>query len=348
MKTLKLISFAFFILLAVELSAQDKHFSQLSETPVMLNPANTGFFDGYLRTSTNYRNQWAAMGNPYRTMGLSIDGGILKSRKRPAYLGIGLTMFSDKAGAANISNTQIMLNASGVVKVSKKSKLSAGINGGSVMNNADFGALTYASQFNGAEIDPTLPSQEAVSFRKFTYTDIGAGTAFEYYSVKSNDDRDDIISFRLGLAAHHLNRARQEWGVGSSYRLPIKTVLHASARIDVPKRSLAVYPMVVYMYQKPGREITAGALVKYRFRNGTKTTGKKIEKGIAFGAYYRVKDAIIPQVLMDLGHYAIGISYDANISGYKQVTRTIGGFELTLRYNWLSDAMFKKQNEYAY
>jgi hypothetical protein len=47
-------------LLKTELSAQDPHFSQFFASPLTLNPALTGKFDGVLRVAGNYRDQWPA------------------------------------------------------------------------------------------------------------------------------------------------------------------------------------------------------------------------------------------------------------------------------------------------
>lgn len=99
------------------LRAQDIHFSQVYETPLLLSPANAGFFNGYTRAIINYRGQWASMGSPYRTFGLSLDGGLFKSKKNKAFMGMGLTVFRDAAGAARLSKTNALVNVSGLVKV---------------------------------------------------------------------------------------------------------------------------------------------------------------------------------------------------------------------------------------
>ncbi|MGZ3933058.1 MAG: hypothetical protein ACXVP0_17600, partial [Bacteroidia bacterium] len=61
---------------------------------------------------------------------------------------------------------------------------------------------------------------------------------------------------------------------------------------------------------------------------------------------YRVNDAIIPQLLLDMGTYAIGLGYDVNISSYRTASKTFGGVEISLRYNKLADALFTKRSEY--
>ena len=41
--------------------AQDRHFSQFYSSPLTLNPALTGAFDGKYRVGTNYRDQWRGL-----------------------------------------------------------------------------------------------------------------------------------------------------------------------------------------------------------------------------------------------------------------------------------------------
>src|ERR1043165_4580018 len=106
-------SAAMILFFAFGAQSQDVHFSQIYETPLLLSPANTGFFNGYVRAIVNYRNQWASMNKAYQTMGLSLDGGLFKSKKRPAFMGIGFTLFRDQAGVAAITKTSALLHISG-------------------------------------------------------------------------------------------------------------------------------------------------------------------------------------------------------------------------------------------
>ena len=51
--------------------SQDLHFSQYFNSPLLINPANTGFApDADWRAGANYRNQWqGVLTNPYKTFG---------------------------------------------------------------------------------------------------------------------------------------------------------------------------------------------------------------------------------------------------------------------------------------
>ena len=49
-------------------------------------------------------------------------------------------------------------------------------------------------------------------------------------------------------------------------------------------------------------------------------------------AYLRARDAISMQLLFEFHQFAVGASYDLNISGLKPATNTRGGLEITLRF----------------
>src|SRR4051812_12608019 len=171
MKKINYLILSALLLNAAGTRAQDIHFSQIYETPVFLSPANTGFFNGYIRAIANYRNQWASMNNAFQTGAISLDGGLFKSKKRPAFMGLGLTVFNDKAGVAKMQTTTAMVNMSGLVRLGKKSAMSVGLAGGASSSSADFSKLTYESQFNGNSVDPNANSQET-PYRQFTTVDV--------------------------------------------------------------------------------------------------------------------------------------------------------------------------------
>ena len=68
-----------FILILINsfLNAQDIHFSQYYASPMTVNPAYTGMFNGTYRVGANYRNQWASVSVPYKTFAAYADYGLL-------------------------------------------------------------------------------------------------------------------------------------------------------------------------------------------------------------------------------------------------------------------------------
>lgn len=327
--------------------SQDVHFSQIQEAPLWLNPANAGFMNGYFRASVNYRNQWMAMGNAFQTMAISVDASTLKTKKNRAYLGLGLFVFNDRAGVAKMGSTQAQIHINAIIKTSKKSKLGGAVYVGFNQNSANYAALTYGNQYNGKEIDNAIGNGEVVTYTSFLNSDVGAGLNYEFSSATIDMLRDDVFSLKIGGAVHHMNQPVQKFASGSSYRLPMRFVGNVQARIDVKGTKISILPSVIYLKQASATEITIGTHIRYRFKNATKLTGVKSETGLNIGVYYRVSDAIIPQVYLDMGKYAIGVAYDLNVSKFKQVSKMNGGFEICLKFMSLDDALFKRRREHS-
>src|ERR1700744_486444 len=97
MYTRKII-FSILIFCATIAFAQDPHFSQLSQAPLLVNPANAGFFDGYARATVNYRTQRNAGSAPFQTIMASFDANAGLKKSRAAFLGVGGYIYQDKAG----------------------------------------------------------------------------------------------------------------------------------------------------------------------------------------------------------------------------------------------------------
>ncbi len=327
--------------------AQDVHFSQIQECPLWLNPANAGFMNGYFRAVANYRNQWMAMGNAYQTMALSVDASALKTNKGKAYLGLGLFVFNDRAGVAKMGSTQAQLHLNAIIKTGKKSRLGGAVYLGFNQNSANYAALTYGNQYDGKELNKDLGSGEVVTYNSFLNSDVGAGLNYEFSSANIDMLRDDIFSLKIGGAVHHLNQPVQKFSSGSTYKLPMRYVGNVQARIDIKGTKVAILPSVIYLRQATASEITVGTHIRYRFKNPTKVTGVKSETGLNIGVYYRVGDAIIPQINVDMGKYAVGVAYDLNISKYRTVSNYQGGFEIYLKFMTLDDALFKRKREHG-
>src|ERR1043165_526077 len=86
----------FFVTVSI---AQDPNFSQFFASPLTLNPALTGKFDGVYRVAGNYRNQWPTINNAFTTATASVDFGIMKNRLPDVdQFGIGIMGFTDRAG----------------------------------------------------------------------------------------------------------------------------------------------------------------------------------------------------------------------------------------------------------
>ena len=177
--------------------------------------------------------------------------------------------------------------------------------------------------------------------------DAGVGLNYEFTSATIDMVRDDIFSIKIGGAIHHINKPVQRFSSGSNYQLPMRFVGNIQMRYDIKETKLSLLPSVIYLRQGTASEINIGTFLRYRFKNATKITGVFSESGLNIGVYYRVNDAIIPQINLDMGKYAIGVSYDYNLSKYNKVSKGNGGFEIYLKFISLDDALFKRRREHG-
>jgi type IX secretion system PorP/SprF family membrane protein len=322
-------------------SAQDMHFSQFNEAPLLLNPASAGVFDGNMRVSMNYRNQWAAMGSPYKTMGASFDMPLMRDNVKRAYMGAGLSVFQDAAGDAKLGLMQAGLSFSGVLPLDRNNSISGGLLIGFGQRSISGSALQFANQYNSSSgYDPSMPSFESAPSESFTYADIGAGFYYEYSNQRSSIAQNDMFRVNAGLSCFHVNQPVQAF-IGNTDRLYRKFVTHASMHYEFPESKIVIAPGLMVAKQGPAREINIGSRLLYRIKTGTKITGFFSESMIGFGAFYRTKDAILPQIYYELGDFALALAYDVNVSSFKEASGMNGGFEIAVKWANMRGALRK-------
>ena len=99
--------------LVSESKAQDPNFSQFFASPLTLNPALTGKFDGLYRIAGNYRNQWPTFDNAFTTATASFDMSIMRNRLPDIdRMGIGFMGFTDRSGNGVLLNNYASLAVS--------------------------------------------------------------------------------------------------------------------------------------------------------------------------------------------------------------------------------------------
>src|ERR1700722_13239250 len=112
MKQIAVLLLAFLTcLIVLPARAQDPGFSQFFASPLTLNPALTGKFNGVLRVAGNYRNQWPDVNNAFITSTVSIDAPIFKDRL-PANdtWGLGLMAMSDRTASGILTSNYMSIS----------------------------------------------------------------------------------------------------------------------------------------------------------------------------------------------------------------------------------------------
>lgn len=321
---------------------QDLHFAQTIQTPLLINPACTGVFDGWERAIINYRNQWLGSGTQFSSTAVAVDANFGKTRMNDqAHLGLGLMFFNDAAGSGRFGHQQGSVSVSGILPMGGSGHtLSAGVQGGWGQRSVNSNALVFGSQWNGSEYDPTLLSGEGNIGSSFVYMDASAGLYYMYDGGKSTFARNNDFKFQFGISGYHLNAPELKFNTGlSQERLQRKYVAHARVIAEVPGSKWSVDASAVQFVQGGHYETILGGMMRYRFENATKSTGLSHDAFIAFGTYFRVKDALIPSVMIDWRGFQFGMSYDVTVSKLRNAYT--GSLEFSLAYRNLHDALFK-------
>jgi type IX secretion system PorP/SprF family membrane protein len=335
--------YIFCVFWSLTIQGQDIHFSQTAQTPLLINPACAGVFDGWERININHRNQWLGAGTQFMTSSVAADINLGKSDfTDKAHVGIGMLFFNDIGGDSRFGTQSGSLTISGILPVGGGHTLSAGIQGGFGNRKADFTALTFSSQWNGTEYDSDIATGEATGISGYRYMDASAGLNYVYDAGQNSFRRRDNFKFQLGVGGYHLNKPVLQYTTGIGDKLYSKFVIHSSVLKDVAATDWAIEANVVQVFQGPHRETLLGFLTKYRFKDGTKITGHRQDAYFGIGSYFRWKDAISPTVQIDWKGFHLGMSYDLTISSMRKAYT--GSMEFSLSYTNLNHALFKTRS----
>lgn len=331
------------ILIAGSVMAQDIHFSQYQMSPLNLNPAAAGTDASAARGNINYRSQWSAFGKPFQTMGASFDMGLLRKPGNGSFLGAGFNVFQDKAGSAGLSKLSIGGNLSSVILMSKKTFFSLGVQISYNQRAVSFGDAKWDSQFNGTSYNAGLPSGEGGSMST-RFFDFGAGLAYVIHGNSSNLSKGDDFSMNVGASVFHINRPNQAFQ--GSDRMNMRYNGYAMFTIGMGSSNLQLQPQLAYWKQGGLQEINVGTYFRYLLKPESQYTGFERGMAVSFGAFYRVKDAVYPAFMFEFGDWAIGVSYDINLSSLTPYSQSRGGMEISLRFRDINGTLFGGSTQY--
>ncbi len=271
--------------------AQDVGFSQFYAAPLYLNPALAGQTECG-RISLQYRNQWPAAGNAFRTYKLSYDQHLPGINS-----GFGFQAMQDRQGGGVFNRTALAAFFANQVQINHRSIISAGIKGGVLQDALYWEALQFPDKLiNGTSNERPPDASTRIS------PDLGAGLMFSL---------DEIMY--AGISADHLNRPRMSLYGQDNRQLSIRWTLHAGLNIYTTgshyqvrdDQSLLIQPNVLFLQQGNLRQINAGIyLSRYPFVAGS-----------WFRHTFQTADALQVMIGLTTGRVAVGYSYDITVSG---------------------------------
>lgn len=302
-------------------NAQDPNFSQFFASPLTLNPALTGKFDGDYRFAINYRNQWPSISNAYTTGTASFDMGILKNRI-PEYdqFGIGVMGFTDRAGDGALTNNYGALSVAYHKGLDENGyhQIGAGFQGVYVNKRLDIANLKFQDQltpFGFTGVTSEIFNHNQVNL---SYFDLNAGFIY-------NGSTNGYNNFYLGASMYHINRPKESFQ-GGDFVLNPRITIQAGGKIPMGTYN-HLYFAANHSMQANAYNTMLGGAYSLNVNNDEENP-----TNVYLGSWYRIGDAIIPYVGLEFNGWHIGASYDVNISSLKAASNARGGIEISLIY----------------
>lgn len=312
-----------FLLPALAGKAQDIHFSQFFETPLLRNPSLAGIFTGDYRVQAVFRDQWNSFTNAYRTGSLNAEYK-WPIGKQSDFFTTALEVLYDKAGTAALETTELLpaINYHKSLSNDKPMYLSLGFMGGLVEKMIDLSRVTTNSQYNGTAYDPALPNGETILTPNVHYLDGSLGISFN--SAYGPENQNTLYA---GFAYHHLNRPKNSFYKNPAVELDPKIVVSAGIKSIINEYSFFTI-QADYSSQGPAQETIGGILYSYKLGDDP----DNYPYTVSLGGFIRWKDALIPVIRLEMNSLSVGLSYDVNTSQLNTVSYARGGFELSISY----------------
>lgn len=313
--------------------AQDMHYSMYNEAPMLLNPALTGLFDGNHRFVLNYKNQWKNLGAAYNNYDFSYDISFNKGNTTSGFLALGITAFNDVTGDVQFKTTGAILNIAYQLYLNESSLLGAGIYGGYVQKSLGDENQMWVNQYDGETgFDPTISSNETFLNMNFGYTDFGAGLNYSFANNTKGLKSNEGVKFDVGAGVQHVTQPAYQFTATSDEVVDMRINAHFRSVIQMGNSNLALVPSFYYAMQGKQKEMLPGLGCRYQLREESKYTGFIKDAYLTLGGHFRTGDAAIGYMILELNDFAMGISYDVNVSKLNKFTNSNGGFEFMLRY----------------
>ncbi|MEJ8817961.1 PorP/SprF family type IX secretion system membrane protein [Lacibacter sp. H407] len=309
------------LVIVLQSYAQDPNFSQFFASPLTLNPALTGKFNGQVRVAGNYRNQWPTINNAFRTGTASVDFGILGNRI-PEFdqFGVGVMGMYDVNGDGVMKNSFF----SGSVAYHKGidedgfHQIGVGFSGSYAQRRLDFGKLDFEDELTSLGFTGNTAELNGINtgFLNINYADVNAGVIY-------NGATNEYNNFYIGASVYHINRPKVSF-LGADYIMNPRFTIHGGGYFPIADAT-TLFVSANHQRQAGATETIFGAAVGF-------TVNQDFESptDVYAGAFFRYGDALIPYAGLEFGNYRLGISYDVNVSRLAAASQRRGGMEISL------------------
>lgn len=326
---IKKLLFLVMLCIGVSLHAQNLHHTYFEFAPLYVNPALAGGYEGTLRISGMYRDQYRSVtGAPFMTF----DGGVeynlpFRPRKKD-WIAAGVSFSNDRAGTLQRQRNVFRMGAAYHLALDKKAMSDIALGVQFVSNSFSVSRIPMDASRPGRTL---MADMDIAAFNERINS--GSGGNMGNNEVLDGSYSDYVVglvytkktksgsSFRIGASGSQFVNTNQGL-LNSRDELPIRIVgyVHMERMLN---KTYSIEPAILYQNQGQANELVMHGIVGY---NMNKEYLLRLKAGLG----YRVSDAA--QVLLgaDYKDWKFGFSYDLNISSLTPATNTFGGFELSV------------------
>ncbi|MEO6188739.1 MAG: PorP/SprF family type IX secretion system membrane protein [Ginsengibacter sp.] len=300
--------------------AQDLHYSQFFNNPLLTNPANSGFIpDADYRLGASYRNQYSnIMAVPYKTISVYGDAQVFRNRIETGWMGLGGVILRDVAGSGSLTSTKAYGSIAYHQMLGLSSLLTAGFNVGWANKRIDQSKLTFPDQFDGKFFDRKIPTSVELINSSVSYFDMQVGMNYAYFPTPD-------IYINAGYSIHHVNSPKESFfledGINDN-RLSMRHIAFLNGIYKLNDQVI-INPNIYYTTQAKASELVFGANAAYNLSGDG-------AKQIIGGLYYRFGDAVVPMVGLEINNIRFTFSYDVTTSSLKNFNNSLGASEFNL------------------
>ena len=311
----------FFLCAFTFAKGQDPNFSQFFASPLTLNPALTGKFEGNLRAAGNYRNQWPTINNAFITYTASIDAAILKSSV-PEFdqFGVGVLAFSDKSGNGVLQNNAVAFSTAYHKSLDENGfhQLGLGFQGAFVSKYLDVTKVKFLDQLTSLGFTGVTSEVFDQSSLNLSYFDMNVGLLY-------NGTTDGSNNYYAGASMYHVTRPKESFN-GGTFVLDPRLTLQAGGRLPLSDFNAVHFSAIHSRQANAVNTVIGGAYM-------LNTNGDPQNPvNLYFGSWFRLGDAVIPYIGLEFNSFHIGATYDVNTSSLKPGSNMRGGAEFSLIY----------------
>ena len=310
---------------SVVTAQQGKNFSLWFLNNMQHNPAAVGNINNDMKVFANFRYQYFTVTDkPFQTLSASAEGKLFKAKKRPNFLGLGVSFINDMSGDGKYTVNNVTVPIAYHIYFNRKNSISLGISPGIYQRSLSPGNLTWESQWNGFQFEEGI-SPEPVPRASLTHFDIGAGLFYQFKASRSN-------KIYFGVAAQHLLEPELRFNLEDNLMRRFVGQFGMTKRFS--NSYFGISPQIFAMIQGPNRNMIFGSNFDFYLQDPSQKTIFIAPRKFSFGVYYRLNDAIIANAQFSFNGVTIAASYDANINSMSSQSKTVGGFEVALMWDF--------------